>query len=168
MNELLTLKRNAKMLGLCGVYADRWDEAQDKEELVRLATDANGVEFLCDGVAFGWGLTAEFIKANFAKYINGYTINNPKGYTSQLYVNETSPIITVEATITAFIGCNCGIVVPQYSIAKIYVAGKSKIDLHNNGECYVYCYGDDSKIDFHGDNDKIHFEHIKQSKWKKQ
>ena len=35
-NELLNLKRNALMLGLCGEYKDRWDKCSNKKELIDL------------------------------------------------------------------------------------------------------------------------------------
>ena len=36
-NELLTLKRNALRLGLCGEYKGKWDSAASKRELVNMA-----------------------------------------------------------------------------------------------------------------------------------
>ena len=53
-NELLTLKRNAIRLGLCGEYKWKWDYAASKRELVNMARDSNGIEFMDDYIAFGW------------------------------------------------------------------------------------------------------------------
>lgn len=53
MNDLLSFKRNAMMLGLCTSYKDKWDEATSKEALMDMALDSNGVEMLADAAAFG-------------------------------------------------------------------------------------------------------------------
>jgi len=52
-NELLTLKHNALRLGLCGEYKGKWDSAASKRELVNMALDSNGIEFMADSIAFG-------------------------------------------------------------------------------------------------------------------
>ena len=70
-NELLNLKRNALMLGLCGEYKDRWDKCSNKKELIDLALDSNGVEFIADAITFGWGCSQEFLLNEFADFING-------------------------------------------------------------------------------------------------
>ena len=44
MNDLLSFKRNAMMLGLCTGYKNKWDAATSKEALMDIALDSNGVE----------------------------------------------------------------------------------------------------------------------------
>jgi len=54
-HNILELKEKARRLGLCEEYTSRWDMCKTKEDLIKTVLDANGVEFLCDGVEFGWG-----------------------------------------------------------------------------------------------------------------
>ena len=55
MNDLLSFKRNAMMLGLCTSYKDKWDEATSKEALMEIATDAKGMDMIADSISNGWG-----------------------------------------------------------------------------------------------------------------
>ena len=85
-NELLTLKRNALRLGLCGEYKGKWDSAASKRELINMALDSNGIEFMADSIAFGWGLSKEYLLKEFGEFANGFYQCNEHGYTSEMYI----------------------------------------------------------------------------------
>lgn len=78
-NELLTLKRNALRLGLCGEYKGKWDSAASKRELVNMALDSNGIEFMADSIAFGWGLSKDYLLKEFGEFANGFYQCNEHG-----------------------------------------------------------------------------------------
>lgn len=65
MNDLLSFKRNAMMLGLCTSYKNKWDEATSKEALMEIATDAKGMDMIADSISNGWGLSSSYIAKNF-------------------------------------------------------------------------------------------------------
>ena len=150
LNELLTLKRNAVMLGLCDRYKAEWDEAKDKKDLVDLALDANGVEFMAKSVAEGWGVSKDYILDNFGDYVNGKYVREKGGYTSELYVGYGGDNLQ-RATLNLFVGCDTSILVPEGSVCKIYVCGRSNVRLKCAGKCYVYMYGGYNRVEYSGD-----------------
>lgn len=143
MNDLLGFKRNAVMLGLCEDYTKKWDSAKNKEDLMDMALDSNGVEMLCDAAAFGWGMDIQYMKKTFLDYINGGWKRNRNGYTSCLYVDYAGHI-EQECTLTAIISSNVTFHVPKYRICKLHISGNSNVEVTGDGVCYVYLYGDGS------------------------
>jgi len=141
MNELLEYKCNAKRLGICEPYLKRWNEATSKEDLMNIALDINGVDFLAISTAEGWGLPVDYIKQNFGNYINGKWQRQGRGYTSELYVGYKASI-TQRSTITLLIGCNCKFYTPKYHVCSLFVSGKSHVTVCGRGKCTVTTYGD--------------------------
>lgn len=141
MNDLLSFKRNAAMLGLCGEYKKMWDEAVSKEELMGIALDSNGVEMLSDACSFGWGMDIQYMKRAFSDYINGAWKRDRDGYTSCLYVGFNGHI-EQRCTLTTVLSSNAVFHVPVGSVCKLYVGGCSTVDITGGGVCYVYSYGD--------------------------
>lgn len=139
-NELYNLKKTANRLGLCTQYADKWNNAMDKRSLVDIGIDAKGADFLCDSCSNGWGLTIEYLKREFAEYINGNYQRKEDGYTSELYVDYTGNI-EQRSTLTLLIGCKCNIHIGKDSVCEIYLSGGSDIRIKNDGYCAVYVYG---------------------------
>lgn len=144
-NELLTLKRNACMLGLCGQYKTMWDACRNKKDLIDMALDANGVEFMADSIAFDWGLSKEYLMKEFSDFINGKYQRNKGGYKSRMYVGYEGDI-TIDSTITLLVGCKGKVVVPCSMVASIYVCGGCDIDVKNDGVVYLYAYGSSNKV----------------------
>lgn len=140
MNDLLGFKRNAVMLGLCGEYREKWDSANDKEALMNIALDPNGIEMLCDAAAFGWGMDIQYMKRTFLDYINGSWKRNRNGYTSCLYVDFEGHI-EQECTLTAIISSNVTFHVPKNHICELHVSGNSRVEVTGEGKCNVYVYG---------------------------
>jgi hypothetical protein len=149
-NELLTLKRNAVMLGLCDGYKVKWNEAKGKKDLVDMALDANGVEFMAKSIAEGWGLSKRYILGNFGDYMNNNYVRDKGGYTSKLYVDYGGDIFQ-PATLNLLVGCNTSLLVPEGSVCKIYVCGRSNVRINCVGKCYVYVYGGYNDVKYSGD-----------------
>lgn len=141
MSDLLELKKKAKALGLCKEYTDKWDKCENKEGLIKTVLDSNGVEFLCDGVQFRWGLTPKFILENFAEYINGnYLCQNPKGYSVELFCKHIGEI-RARSTILVLINCNAEIYIPKDAFVKIYFCASTSARIHNKGKVRIISYG---------------------------
>lgn len=162
-NVMLTLKKKATRLGLCGKYKDMWNNAKTTDDIAHMALDANGVEFVCDGCAFKWGMTPQQLKEQLKGHINGQykeNVNAFNGYTSELYVLHEKDI-TVKSTLNTIISCKCNITVPSNKIAKIYITGNSNVDITCHGECYIYEYGENNVTT----TGNTHTEKIDKSEW---
>lgn len=166
-NELLNMKRNALMLGLCGEYKKKWDACTSKKELIDLVLDSNGVEFLADAITFGWGCSQEFLLREFSDLINGKYQRKKDGYTSELYVHHNNMIV-LRSTITLVAGSNADIVVPDDFIGNLYICGGSHMIFGSErGEINLYVYGDGNVKTEHDGLPKINREDIKTSQWRK-
>lgn len=147
---MLAFKRNAALLGLCDRYRAAWDGAEGKRDLVDLALDTNGVEFMARSVAEGWGLSKDYILGNFGDYVNEKYVRDKGGYTSKMYVDYGGDIFQ-PATLNLLVGCNTSVLVPEGSVCKIYVCGRTYIRVNCAGKCYVYVYGGYNNVKYHGD-----------------
>lgn len=161
MNDLLTFKRNAKLLGLCGAYKDKWDSADCKYALMDIALDSNGCEMLADACAFGWGMDMLYMKRTFADYINGKWKRDKDGYSSCLYVDYNGQI-EQSCTITTVLSSKVTFNVPKGRVCKLFVSGGTEVNITGEGVCYVYSYGE-NKIS--GVFKQIQY--ITKSEWKK-
>lgn len=140
MNDLLTFKRKAMMLGLCTAYKDKWDAATSKAALMDMALDSNGVEMLADAAAWSWGMDIPYMKQTFSDYINGKWKRSKDGYSSCLYVDYNGKI-EQDCTITTVLASKVEFHVPKDSVCKLYVGGESTVHITGEGVCYVYSYG---------------------------
>lgn len=161
MNDLLSFKRNAMMLGLCNSYRDKWDSATSKEALMGIATDSKGMDMIADSISNGWGLSSSYIVKNFSDYINGKWQRNKDGYTSEMYVLYNNDI-TIRSTLTLLVDCECDVVVGKNVIAEIYLSGKSKVNISCEGHCYVIRYGKDCSFTSYG-NGVVHEKYVENS-----
>lgn len=168
-NELLNMKRNALMLGLCGEYKMEWDACTSKKELIDLVLDSNGVEFLADAITFGWGCSQEFLLKEFSGFINGKYQRKKDGYTSELYV-EPHGVIELRSTITVIAGGKASIIVPPNFFGKVYVCGDggSLIFGSNGGSIELFVYGEKKRATTEcATSLKVNREDIKTSQWRK-
>lgn len=160
MSELTRFKRNAVVLGLCDEYKERWDACEKKEELASLALDANGVSMLCDAMAFGWGPSPEYVKTNFKPFLNGRWVLHRNGYSSSLYVDLKGEIWQ-STTITTVVSSACVIHVPETHVCKIYISGKSNVQILCDGLAFAFVYGE-NKVSYDGN---VHLHHVSHSEW---
>lgn len=142
MSEVLRLKKEAIKRGfVCDNYLERWDKAQTKRDLLDMVLDPNGAEFLCEGMAAGWGVTPQFMREYFKGYINGEYIRRKGGYTSELYVGAKY-LIPIKSTLTLLIDCHSEVIVPKKRIARIFITAGSDIKLTLEGVAELYYFGD--------------------------
>lgn len=145
-SELLTLKRNALMMGLCGKYKDKWNLATDKRALIGLALDSNGIEFMADSIAFGWGVSKEYLQKEFGEFMNGFYQCQEHGYTSEMYIGANG-VLSVKSTLLLVGYCDdLEIEIPEHTVCRIYVCGGSRVRIENKGNVEIYEYGTDNII----------------------
>ena len=149
------------MLGLCGQYKTMWDACRNKKDLIDMALDANGVEFMADSIEFGWGLSKEYLIKEFGDFINGKYQRNRGGYKSRMYVGYEEDI-TIDSTITLLVGCKGKVIIPYGIINNIYICGGCDIDVKNDGVVYLYAYGSSNKVHEDGNAEVIQ---CKASEW---
>lgn len=142
MNKFL---RNAKNLGLCAEYTDKWTSAKSKKQLMDICLDANGISYVANAVAQGWGLSPEYICREFAPFNNGKFIRDKDGYTSAMYCScgKGGDLAEIYVTTTAllaidFIGT---IVIPKNRICEMHLVN-CKCYIKGEGKGDVYAYGD--------------------------
>lgn len=168
-NELLNMKRNALMLGLCGEYKNKWDNCASKKELMDLVLDSNGVDFLTDAITFGWGCSQEFLLNEFADFINGKYQRKKDGYTSELYV-EPYGKIELRSTLTVIAGGRASVIVPPNFFGRVYVCGDggSLIFGSNGGSIELFVYGEyERAVTKCAKSLKVKRKDIKASQWRK-
>ena len=85
---LQAFREAAKSRNLCDKYSELWDGCNTKKQLFDLATDSNGIPYICEAMVDGWGVTPEFISENFKTFINGRYTSQHHGYTSAMYVER--------------------------------------------------------------------------------
>lgn len=144
MNELLRFKRTARGLGMCERYKAKWDAAETKADIMRIATDVNGMEFLAGAMAFGWGLSPSYIADVFGDYINGAMVIGQDGYTSEMFVGLADMQSDARATATIYIACHGVITVCRNCLRRIYVCANSDVLIENDGICELYSYGENT------------------------
>lgn len=163
--DIIGLKRKARALGLCGEYSERWARCGSTLDMLCLATDANGIAFTADFAAFGWGLSQEYIKENFADHINGASLIDHDGYTSELYCGAENIDCEVRATQMLFIGCTGRVHVPKHHICRLYVSAECDLVIENEGVCELCVYGTDNMISVKGDSNRVSRKAVTRSEW---
>lgn len=144
--DLLGLKRNAILLGLCDQYRGKWDACKSKRELVDLALDSNGIEFMADSMAFGWGLGKGYLLREFGEWMNGFYQSRTNGYKSEMYVGAHG-VVNVRSALLLVAYCDdLEIVVPEHHVCRIYVCGGSKVRIGCIGKAELIEYGEDNDV----------------------
>jgi hypothetical protein len=142
MIDMETFIRNAKMLGLCDTYSGKVAGAKSKRQLLDIALDANGMPYMCDSIAAGWGLTKEYIQEEFEPFLNGRYVRREDGYTSAVYCDENSVHISTTAALVLF---SHGEITTD-RICEIHVAN-SNVTIKSDHLCVVYLYNSTAKIE---------------------
>jgi hypothetical protein len=178
---MLKFKKNA-LLGnisaepICQAYKQAWRLCgDDKEMLVRLALNQQSQPYLSHACYKELGLTKEYIKKEFAGYINGYTIHDADevhGYTYGLYVdwNYENDLVVDKDVISVMWTVGANIVVPSTKAPVIYISNRSNVhivgdgfntvniklfdesrivieDIDSNSEVVVYKYSDKASVE---------------------
>ena len=144
MKMLQAFREAAKSRNLCDKYSELWDGCKSKKQLFDLATDSNGIPYICKSMVEGWGVTPEFISEKFKTFVNGRYISQHNGYTSAMYVEKffIEPLL-VSTTNVIVIACEGVIEVPENTICNIFIVD-SDVVVSGTGVCYVKAYGENT------------------------
>lgn len=145
MIDLDKFRENAASQNLCSEYLSKWNDRLSRKQLVDLALDSKGADYVCDAIAKGWGVSPEFISTKLSAYINGKYISQKDGYDSALYCCYKGNIIA-NTTIIILIDCDVEIDIPENHICKIYCSSKCDIVVMGHGDCFFICYGNDEDV----------------------
>ena len=154
---MLEFQRNA-LLGkisaepLCAQYKAAWRSCgDDKEMVVRLDMQQQSIPYFSYACYERLGVTKDYIKKNFAEYINGNKVledvESVKGYTYQLYVDFKGDFKAV-ADVTSLMWCNgTSVNVEATKCPLFYVSNNSDVhfvlDGYNSIRIYLF---DESKV----------------------
>lgn len=166
INTLQELKRRSVALGLCDRYKGGWDSCTTAGELYDLATDINGLEYICDATTFGWGgsFNTRYIAERFGDLINGAYKRDKDGYTTVLYCRYEG-VVTVHDTVICLLDSKATVIVPPDQYPTIIVAAGSDVNIIGMGRISeVIIYGD-SKV--RGGRKAERTTSITESRWKK-
>ena len=144
MKMLQAFREAAKSRNLCEKYSEMWDNCKSKKQLFDLATDSNGIPYICEAMVEGRGDTPEFISENFKTFINGRYISQHKGYTSAMYVERffIEPLVA-KTTNVVIMACEGVVEIPENVVCNLFIVN-SNVVVSGSGVCYVKTYGDNT------------------------
>ena len=125
---------------LCKDYRNKWEECRNKKDHIDMMMSTTGLDYTCDAIHKGWGLSQEYLKANFGMFMNGKYISNQQRYDSRLYCGYKG-CITADVTVICIIGGEVDIVVPDWQFVHLYVSDKARISIKGNGRVVLNHYG---------------------------
>lgn len=141
MVDLKEFYKKSLSENICEEYIERWDKCKSKKQIIDMALSVKAIDYICDSIAKGWGISSQYICDNFIKFINGNYISEQKGYTSAMFCQYDKPIY-INTTTAILIDCNCTVYVDEYQVCELFLTGKSKIQVEGNGDCVCVYYGD--------------------------
>lgn len=157
MNGLDEFKANAISNGICEEYLDLWDKCISKKDIMDMALRVKAIDYLCDAIAKGWGISSQEIVRKFSPYINGKYIHEVQGYTSQMFCGIDGSL-ECKTTLLCAIDCNLIITIPKNHICEIYTT-KSNLHLVGSGRVIVVTYGEKDDVTITCD-DSVHYKRI--------
>lgn len=165
MVDLEKFRENARKEGMCDRYAVLWDGAGSKKQLMDLALSVQGADFLCAGIAKGWGISSDEIVKRFGRYINGvYTYEDTSGYTSVMYCKYYGEIV-VDDTMLVLIDCDATVVVPDWGVVDIYATGFTNLSIVGGGRVRLIAYGDKGDVTVESVDEACRFKRIQKLNW---
>ena len=165
MVNLEQFRENAREERICDRYAELWDRAGSKRGLMDLALSAQGADFVCDGIAKGWGISADEIRRRFGKYINGrYVYEDESGYSSVMYCGYEGSI-DVESTLVVLIDSDVVLVVPDFCVVDIYATGNVSLSVVGGGRVRLIAYGDAADVVVDSIDGGCRFRRIQKNGW---
>lgn len=149
MIDLKQYRENARDNNLCAEYSKKWDDCHSNKQIVDMAFGVKGVDYLCDTIAKGWGISPDVICERFGSFINGRYVSEQNGYTSKMYCKFIGNI-TADTTIVTLIDSDVVLNVPNTSICEVYCTGKCRISVLGDGRAVFVCYGNPEDINIQG------------------
>ena len=140
MIDLEQYRVNASLHKMCSEYYGKWNSCHSNKQIMDMALGVKAVDFLCDSIAKGWGLSPEYISERFKNFINGKYTSEQKGYTSKMYCEFHGDVKT-DTTIVTLIDCDVELQAPNWSICEVYCTGKCKVNVSGPGRVAFVCYG---------------------------
>lgn len=145
MVDLEQFRENARLDGLCEEYTEIWDSCQSKKQLMDMCLGIKGIDYVCDAIAKGWGISPTILSNKFKNYINGnYTFDNGV-YTTKLYCSYNGTVVC-DTTAVAIIESNAEVKVPYNTFTEVYLTGNSNVIINGFGRCVIIVYGDKVKF----------------------
>jgi hypothetical protein len=132
---------------LCKQYTDKANNCHSRFELFKLASDVNGVRYLCEMQLKGCGLPYEVIKFEFANFINGkcHVEHQTKlgYYSSEIFCGLRKNVIPSRSSIMTFLDCIAEVEVEPYSHLRIFADKNSKLSIRcpDTSVCKVEAWG---------------------------
>lgn len=158
MVKLEDFKANALEKGICDEYIELWNKCINRKDIIDMTLSVKAIDYLCDAIAKGWGISSQEIVRKFSPYINGkYVCSNAKGYTCELCCQLNGSFLC-KTTLLGVIDSNLVINVPQNHICEIYVVN-SNITIVGKGRAIVITYGNYDDVTIDSDCD-IHLKRI--------
>lgn len=148
--DLNQYRDNARANGMCADYERAWDNCCSLKQIFDMALGVKAIDFLCDSIAKGWGLSPNVISERFSGFLNGRYVSHQKGYDSVMYCMFKGNMVAKETAICV-ISSDMDVHIPISHICEIYACKGSKIRLHGPGKCIVVCYGDEKDVEVSGD-----------------
>lgn len=150
MVDLKQFRENARLDGLCAEYTEKWDSCQSKKQLMDMCLGVKGLDYICDAVAKGWGISPSILADKFKNYLNGnYTFDNGV-YTTKMYCLYDGTVVC-DTTAVAIIDSNVVVEVPTNAFVEVYLTGDTQVSLKGFGRCVLVVYGD--KVQYSVDED---------------
>ena len=165
MVNLEQFRENARNEKICDRYAVLWDGAGSKRVLMDLALSAQGVDFVCDGIAKGWGISVDEIKRRFGRYINGkYVYEDESGYSSVMYCGYEGSV-NIETTLVVLVDSDVVLFVPDWHVCDIYATGKVSLSIVGGGRVRLIAYGDAGDVVVESVDEGCRFRRIRKNSW---
>lgn len=158
MIDLDKFRENANAQNLCSEYLNKWNSRLSRRQLMDLALESKGADYVCDSIAKGWGVSPDFISTKLSAYINGNYISHQDGYTSKMYCGYNGHVFA-NTTLITLINCDVTIEFPDYSICEIYCTGNVNVKTIGDGRCVFVCYGDYDNVSITNE-DKVNIKRI--------
>lgn len=139
MDGMEQFRRNAKKLGLCETFSQKWAACGSKLQLYKLACDINSLSYMAEMTAKGYGLSAEYLTQEFGQFLNGKCIYDADGYTSCIYCLPEDLELTIETTAALIIGHDGIVTIPKNRICELYLC-QSDVQIQGEGKGVAYLY----------------------------
>ena len=149
MIDLNEFRKKATKDNLCAEYTKIWDGCKSKKQLMDMCLSVKGIDYVCNAIAKGWGISPIVLVKDFGRFINGNYTAELDGYTSKLFCRFVGDI-KADTTIIGLVDSVVSLEVPKNALCEVYCSGECEINLSGEGECAFVCYGDIEKTIING------------------
>ncbi len=136
---------------VCDGYKERLNEASTLKEVMDIAMDVNGMEWLCFQSQYSYFDFRDALLHLAPSFINGkhtasYMNDKGNGYTTSLYVGDKDvkrTDVEVDSTIACFLRMSADVYIRKNNFVRIYADKDTSITLHldKNAKCEVNVSG---------------------------